>query len=101
MVEDQIVEVGIDQDGKLYVRPKGRTFPYIYRAGMQVGWDPVRGVLFAPRAGEWSYLDWFRQILAATAGEYGVRLKIGAATTWCDVPDFLRSQIEMDQARSE
>jgi Integron Cassette Protein Hfx_Cass5 len=101
MVEDQIVEVGIDQDGKLYVRPGEQTFSYIYRAAMGVGWDSLRRALFAPKAREWSYLDWFRQILAAAADEYGVRLRIGAATTWSDVPDLLRSQIERDQARSE
>jgi hypothetical protein len=52
MVENQIVEVGIDQDGKLYVRPEEQTFSYIYRAAMGVGWDPLRRALFAPKARE-------------------------------------------------
>jgi hypothetical protein len=79
MVEDEIIEVGIDQDGKLYVRPTSQRFPYIYRAAMEVGWDPVRGALFSPKPQEWSHLDWFRQILAAIADEYGVCLRICAA----------------------
>ncbi len=100
MVEDEIVEVGIDPYGKLYVRPAYQSFPYIYRAAMEVGWDPVRGALFSPEPRQWSQLDWFRQILAAIADEYGVRLRIGAATAWTNVPELLRMQIETDQART-
>jgi len=40
MVEDEIAEVGIDHDGRLYVRPTGHSFPYIYRAAKEVSWDP-------------------------------------------------------------
>jgi hypothetical protein len=101
VVEEQIIEVGIDHDGKLYIRPREQTFPYIYRAAMDVRWDPNRGVLFAPKPREWSYLDWFRHILAAVGDEYGVRLRIGTTTVWSDVPDLLRSLIETDQARTE
>ena len=100
MVEDEIVEVGIDEDGKLYVRPANQNFPYIYRAAMGVEWDPVRGILFAPKPRGWSHLDWFRQILAAVADEYGVRLRVGAATAWSNIPELLRMQIETDQART-
>ena len=100
MVEDEIIEIGICQDGKLYLRPTNQSFPHIYRAAMEVGWDPVCGVLFTPKPREWSHLDWFRQILAAVANEYGVRLRISAATAWSNVPELLRMQIETDQART-
>jgi hypothetical protein len=100
MLEDEIVEVGIGQDGGLYVRPTNQSFPYVYRAAMEVGWDPVRGALFSPKPRESSYLDWFRQILAAVADEYRVCLKLCAATAWSNVPEALRKQIETDQART-
>jgi len=99
MVEDQIAEIGIDHDGRLYVRPIGRTFPYIYRAAMEVGWDPVRGVLFSPKPRECSYRDWFRQILAAVTDEYGIRLTVGPRAIWSNVSDELRKQIETDQGQ--
>jgi hypothetical protein len=99
VVEEQIVEIGIDRDGRLYVRPAGRTFPYIYRAAMEVHWDSERGVLFNPKPREWSYRDWFRQILAAVDGEYRVRLKVGLDTIWSNVPDEFRKQIETDQGQ--
>ena len=62
--------------GRLLVRPKVCTFPYIYRAAMEVGWDPDNRALFSPKPREWSYLRWFQQIVAAAADEYGVRLVV-------------------------
>jgi integron cassette Hfx-like protein len=105
LIEDEIVEVGIDQGGKLYVRPRNETFealPYVWRAGMEVNWDPVRRVLYGskPRAPEHlglSYAGWFRQILTAAEGECGVRLRLTPQTTWSGIPDALRSEIERMQ----
>ena len=94
MADDSIAEVGIDQTGSLYVRPSNLSFPYVYRAGMEVGWDAERGRLFSPKPREWSYLDWYRQILAAVAGEYGDHLMLSASTIWAGVPDALRAEIE-------
>jgi hypothetical protein len=99
MTEHEITEVGIDHDGRLYVRPAGQSFPYIYRAAKEVGWDPARGVLFTPKPREWSYRDWFRQIVAAISDEYRVRLRVSPAAVWSNVPDELRKQIETDQGQ--
>jgi hypothetical protein len=95
--EDEIAEIGIDQAGRLYVQPAKQTFPYVYRAAMEVHWDQARGVLFSPKPREWSYRQWFRQILDAVTDEYGVHLRIGVGTTWTNVPDLLRTQIEADR----
>jgi hypothetical protein len=96
MTIDKIAEVRIDGDGKLSVRPQVCVFPYIYRAAMEVQWDPDNRTLFSPKPSEWSYLHWFRQIVAAAADEYGVRLVITPQTTWSDVPDALRTEIEAE-----
>jgi hypothetical protein len=97
MVIDEILEVRIDADGKLLVRPQVHTFPHIYRAAMQVGWDPDNRTLFSPKPREWSYLQWFRQIVAAASDEYGVRLVIAPQTAWFNVPDTLRAEIEAER----
>jgi hypothetical protein len=83
---DEILEVKIGADGKLLVRPQVCTFPHVYRAAMEVGWDPDNRTLFSPKPREWSYLRWFQQIVSAVADEYGVRLAITSQTTWSDVP---------------
>lgn len=93
MTEDEIVSVEIAQDGKLCVTPASQDFAYIYRAAMEVGWDPVRRCLFAPKPREATYPTWFRQIIAAAADEYGVRLNLTPQTAWINVPDAVRSEI--------
>ena len=91
---DVISEVGLDGRGGLFIRPASRAFPYIYREAMEVGWDPTKGYLFGPPPREWSYADWFRQICAA-ALEQGTVLVLEPTTVWRDIPDNLRTEIEL------
>jgi hypothetical protein len=93
MTEDEIIEVGIDTSGSLYVCPRTQTFPHIYRAAMGVRWDEDHRRLFCPKPVEWSYAMWFAQILAASASEYRVRLVLSPMTAW-SLPAELRSDIE-------
>lgn len=85
MTEDRIVSVEIDGEGRLCVTPQNEDFASIYRAAMEVGWDPVRRCLVSPVPREWTYPMWFRQILAAAADEYGVRLTLMPETIWRNV----------------
>jgi len=94
MTDETIAEVGIDAEGRLYVRPSQRSFEHIWRAAMQVNWDESEHRLFGPKPGEWSYADWFRQIVAAPADEYGTRLSLTSETVWSNVPAFVRAEIE-------
>ena len=93
MKENEIIEVGLDLDGSLFVRPKAEDFSYIYRAAMGVRWDTDRGRLFFPKSSEWSYAKCFSQILSAAEDEYRVRLVLSPQTTWF-VSDGIRSEIE-------
>lgn len=72
MQDETIAEVGVDEEGRPYVRPSAMSFDYIYRAAMEVHWDAVEGRLFSPKPREWTYTQWFAQIVAAAADEYGV-----------------------------
>jgi len=85
MREDRIVSVEIDGEGRLCVTPQNEDFASIYLAAMEVGWDPVRRCLVSPVPREWTYPMWFRQILAAAADEYGVRLTLMPETIWRNV----------------
>ena len=93
MNEDAIAEVGIDGQDRLYVRPATTSFEYIYRSAMEIHWDADHKRLYGPLPKEWSYIQWFNQILAATADEYGIRLKLDPTTVWSNVPDDLRTKI--------
>ncbi len=89
----RIAEVGIDPCGSLYVKPDGGTFPMVYRAAMQVSWDAQNERLFSPTPIEWTYRQWFNQIVAAVFDEYGVKLCLSADTVWTDMPGQLRAEI--------
>jgi len=93
MNSDNIIEIGIDDKDRLYVRPEKQTFEYIYRAAAEVGWDSKEKSLFSPKRREWSYYDWYRHILAITRDEYGVELYLTVHTKWTKDPDDLKQQI--------
>lgn len=94
MDRDSIAEIGIDSQGRLYVVPLTKAFPYIYREAMEVHWDAIGHYLYAPppprtqRGPVW----WFHQILAA-AKEQGCELQFGAETKWKNIPRPLMEEI--------
>ena len=92
MQTDTIDAVGIDGSGSLWIKPATATFAYIYREAMEVQWNAEQGGLFTPKPREWTYVDWFRQIVAA-ARELGVELVIGPMTAWSDIDVTLREAI--------
>ena len=94
MNDDLIAEIGIDERGSLYVVPERHDFPSIYRAAMEVDWDPARRRLFGPPPREWSYARWFAQILGAASDEYGAKLKLTPDTILSGVPAEIRAEIE-------
>lgn len=68
------------------------VLPYIWLEAMEVHWDDQKGWLYSPRPREWSYADWYRQILAA-AREQGCDLRITSDTAWSGVPEAVREEI--------
>jgi len=93
MQNDGIREIGIDDEGRLYVRPSSSSFSHIYRTATGVDWDEERRRLHSPKPREWSYIRWFEQITADALGEYGIRLTVTEDTAWSNVPDELRTAI--------
>lgn len=79
--------------------PQSARFPYVYREAMEVHWDATGNYLFGPRPREWSYIDWFRQILKA-ASTQGCSLVVAGTTRWSNVPEDLRVEMTaLAQAR--
>lgn len=48
MNTDRIAEIRIDEAGRLCAQPKTHSFPFIYRAGMEVHWDEDGKYLYSP-----------------------------------------------------
>lgn len=93
MDDEAVTEVGINEEGALYVRPSHTAFEHIYRAAREVQWDAERKLLLTPKPREWSYARWFEQIISAAAKEYGVRLRLTPSTIWSNVPPDLKAAI--------
>jgi len=93
MKKDNIAEIRIDATGRLCVLPHSDSFPYVFRAGMEVHWDDNGKYLYSPPPRECSYLRWFQQIVAAVKGEYGCTLVITPATRWQNIDDSLKMTI--------
>lgn len=96
-MNDEIVEIGIDDEGRLYLKPSIASFPMIYREAMEVRWNNEYGYLYGGVLRKWSYLDWYHQILQA-AQEQGCKLYLSSGVSWINVPKELQAQIQGDQS---
>jgi len=92
MRQDGIKEIGIDDTGRLCIMPEEVKFSLIYRTAMEVHWDERGLFLYSPKPREWSYFDWYLQILAA-AKECNCRLSLTGKTVWINIPSSLKQQI--------
>jgi hypothetical protein len=93
MTRDDIAEIRIDVAERLCVVPRSDSFPYIYRAAMEVHWDNEGRYLYSPKPREWSYVRWFQQIIAAAKDEYNCHLVITPETRWLNIDDILKTEI--------
>jgi hypothetical protein len=85
MDTSSIAEISIDPQGRLRVTPESAKFPFVYRAAMEVNWDEAANCLYSPPPREWTYEQWFKQILAAVRDEYGCSLLVTSDTRWSNV----------------
>lgn len=59
---------------------------------MEVHWDAKDNFLYSSVPREWTYLDWFKQIINA-AQEQDCNLVLSNTTEWSDVPEPLKQSI--------
>lgn len=91
---EKISEIAIDDSGRLIVKPTKQEFDYIYRSALEIHWDSKKKCLYSPKPREWTYLDWYKQIMAAVESEYGYELILTAETKWTNAPATLKDKIE-------
>lgn len=90
---DEIIEVGIDKNEQLFVRPKRERFTLIYRTATEVHWDEKELFLFSPKPREWNYFDWYRHIIEVANKECNIKLILTHRTIWTNVENELKKQI--------
>lgn len=95
METDTIIEIGIDNSERLYIRPHNKRFNYIWRSATEVHWDQEKKFLYSPKPREWSYYDWYCHIITVVKSEFGCELIINDETNWFDIPDELKNKISL------
>lgn len=90
---DEIIEVGIDKNERLFIRPKNERFTLIYRTATEVHWDEKESFLYSPKPREWSYYDWFSHIINVTDKECNSKLVLTHRTIWTNIGNDLKKQI--------
>jgi hypothetical protein len=93
MESDNIQEIGIDENSRLFIKPETKKFPLIYRTATEVHWDNNKNVLYSPKPREWTYFDWYRHIVSTLKMECGCKLKITPETLWISIPKTLEEEI--------
>jgi hypothetical protein len=89
---DNIKEIKIDDSGRLCITPEKEKFAIVFMAEMEVSWDRKDLFLYSPKPREWSYFDWYLQILTA-AKKCNCQLYLTDKTSWVSIPIALKEQI--------
>lgn len=90
---DNIIEIGIDKEERLYIKPENSKFTLIYRTATEVHWDNKDFFLYSPKPKDWSYLKWYKHIMAVVETECNCKLIITEQTKWTNVSNKLKIEI--------
>ncbi len=93
MTIDKILEIGIDDKERLFIKPDKERFTLIYRTATEVHWDNNGLFLYSPKPREWTYFDWFRHITGVAETECNCKLVLTDQTLWTNISDKLKKQI--------
>ena len=85
-VQDTAKDVSESLNGLIGADRQRQAKPLLAAAG----WNFA---VVSPQPKEWTYPMWFRQILAATADEYGIQLRLTPETVWTNISDEMRSEM--------
>jgi hypothetical protein len=91
--KDNIIEIGIDEKERLFIKPEKAIFPLVYRTATEVHWDDKGKFLYSSKPNEWTYIDWYKQIIGVVQTECNYKLQLTDKTKWTNVSDDLRKQI--------
>jgi hypothetical protein len=93
MTTDKILEIGIDDKERLFIKPEKERFTLIYRTATEVHWDNSGLFLYSPKPRDWTYFDWYKHITGVTETECNCKLILADSTKWTNIPYELKEQI--------
>ena len=92
MRKDNIKKIAVDDAERLCITPEKENFEFVYRSALKVHWDEKNLFLYSPKPREWTYFDWYKQILSASI-DCGCELYITQDTIWINIPENLKKDI--------
>ena len=96
----EIIKVEVTNDKKLLVTPvfdkekSESLYQFIYRMATGAYWNNEKQSFSSPVPREWSYFQWFENIVYCAKSELGISLVITAKTDWINVPDEEKKKME-------
>lgn len=90
---DHILEIGIDDKERLYIKPATMRFTLIYTTATGVHWDDKGLFLYSPKPGKWEYFDWYKHIMNVVKDECNCELVLTEQIVWSNITDELRERI--------
>jgi len=93
MTVDKILEIGIDEKERLFIKPEKERFTLIYRTATEVHWDNNGLFIYSPKPNEWSYFDWFKKITGVAETQCNCKLILTNQTSWINISDELKREI--------
>ncbi len=94
MKNDKILEIGINYEEHLYIKPATTTFSDINKEDQEINWDSDLNVIYAPKPIEWSNVMWYSQMIKAVKN-IGYLLEIDSNTKWINISDDTEKEIKI------
>lgn len=93
MKDEEILEIGITDLNRLYLKTKACTYPLIYREAAEIDWDKSLNALVGGPKREMTFVFWFLHIFI-TLKNLGYKLHITQETYWENIPADLMNDIK-------
>lgn len=90
--DDSLLVVGLESGGS-------PSYQYVYRAAAGVYWDDNAGAFKLNMKNDKRFVHWFAHVSKILEEEMNVQLHLEVRTTWINVPNIVRNEIELSRSR--
>jgi len=97
--QEEIIQIGIDDENRLFLKTKEKTFSMIYRLAKGINWDNDRKRLISTPIKEWSKYRWYLHILNTIYKECNLELITTRKTEYINLDRKSKNQIRQNKKR--
>ena len=97
--QEEIIQIGIDDENRLFLTTKEKSFSMIYRLAKGINWDNERKRLISTPIKEWSKYKWYLHILNTIYKECNIELIPTRKTEYINLDRKSKNQIKQNKKR--